>query len=52
MLSTSALLSLAVQCAVSVHPDTVSAIAQTESGFRPLAIGVVGQSKDLSCKYQ
>lgn len=47
MLSTSALLSLAVQCAVSVHPDTVSAIAQTESGFRPLAIGVVGQSKGI-----
>lgn len=47
MLSTAALLSLAVQCAVSVHPDTVSAIAQTESGLRPLAIGVVGQLKGI-----
>ncbi|EAV3113580.1 TPA: lytic transglycosylase domain-containing protein [Klebsiella pneumoniae] len=47
MLSTAAFLSLAVQCAVSVHPDTVSAIAQTESGLRPLAIGVVGQAKGI-----
>ncbi|CAH6619206.1 transglycosylase SLT domain-containing protein [Salmonella enterica subsp. enterica serovar Muenchen] len=47
MLSTAALLSFAMQCAVSVHPDTVSAIAQTESGLRPLAIGVVGQSKGI-----
>lgn len=33
---------LAQQCAPSVHPVTMQAIARTESGFNPYAIGVVG----------
>ncbi|MCX8963082.1 hypothetical protein EHW64_18675 [Erwinia psidii] len=42
MLSTAAIVGLAMQCAVSVHPDTVKDVARTESSFNPLAIGVVG----------
>lgn len=42
MLSTAALVGLAMQCAASVHPDTVKDVARTESGFNPFAIGVVG----------
>lgn len=42
MLSTAAIVGLAVQCAVSVHPDTVKDVARTESSFNPFAIGVVG----------
>lgn len=42
MLSTAALVGLAMQCAASVHPDTVIDVARTESSFNPLAIGVVG----------
>ena len=33
---------LAQQCAPSVHPVTMQAIARTESEFNPYAIGVVG----------
>ena len=33
---------LAEKCAPSVSVDTLSAIVRTESGFNPLAIGVVG----------
>ncbi|TCG09600.1 lytic transglycosylase [Paraburkholderia steynii] len=33
---------LAQQCAPSVHAATMQAIARTESGFNPFAIGVVG----------
>lgn len=43
MLDTAALMGLAMQCAASVHPDTVTDIARTESGFNQYAIGVVGQ---------
>ncbi|CNI37239.1 TriA protein [Yersinia thracica] len=43
MLSTAAFLSLALQCASTVHPDTAHDVARIESGFNPYAIGVVGQ---------
>ncbi|PII85140.1 TriA protein [Erwinia sp. OLTSP20] len=42
MLSTAAIVGLAMQCAASVHPDTVKDVARTESSFNPLAIGIVG----------
>lgn len=42
MLSTAAIMGLAMQCAASIHPDTVKDVARTESSFNPLAIGVVG----------
>ncbi|SUD70738.1 type IV secretion system lytic transglycosylase VirB1 [Providencia rustigianii] len=35
------LLSLAMQCATSVHPDTVHDIAKVESGFNPYAIAEI-----------
>lgn len=41
-LSLSAFLELAAACAPGVSPDTLAAIAHTESGFAPLAIGVNG----------
>lgn len=41
MLTTAALLSLAMQCAPTVHPDTISDIAKTESGFNPYAIAEI-----------
>lgn len=47
MLSTAAFLSLALQCASTVHPDTAHDVARIESGFNPYAIGVVGEKKGL-----
>ncbi|HFO2534888.1 TPA: lytic transglycosylase domain-containing protein [Yersinia enterocolitica] len=47
MLSTATFLSLALQCASTVHPDTSHDVARIESGFNPYAIGVVGQKKGL-----
>ncbi|EFW11107.1 putative TriA protein, partial [Serratia symbiotica str. Tucson] len=47
MLSTTALLALAMQCAPSVHPDTALAVARVESGLNPYAIGIVGVKKGL-----
>ena len=41
MITATALLSLAMQCAPSVHPDTISDIAKTESGFHPYAIAEI-----------
>ncbi|WGM03744.1 lytic transglycosylase domain-containing protein [Arsenophonus nasoniae] len=41
MLSTTAFLALAMQCAPSVHPDTVLDIARVESGFNPYAIAEI-----------
>ncbi|AYN25683.1 transglycosylase (plasmid) [Buttiauxella sp. 3AFRM03] len=41
MLTTASLLTLAMQCAPSVHPDTISDIAKTESGFHPYAIAEI-----------
>ncbi|QBY46396.1 Type IV secretion system protein virB1 (plasmid) [Arsenophonus nasoniae] len=41
MLSTPAFLALAMQCAPSVHPDTVLDIARVESGFNPYAIAEI-----------
>ena len=35
-------LALAQQCAPTVHPLTMAAVVRVESGFNPLAIGVVG----------
>lgn len=46
MLSTAALLSLAVQCAPSVHPDTVLDIAKVESDFNPYAIAEIVKMKE------
>lgn len=43
MLTTSAFLALAMQCAPSIHPATLTPIVQTESSFNPYAIGVVGK---------
>lgn len=47
MLSTTAFLALAMQCAPSVHPDTALAVARVESGLNPYAIGIVGEKKGL-----
>lgn len=44
MLSTSAFLALAMNCAPSIHPATLTPIIKTESAFNPWAIGVVGKS--------
>lgn len=43
MLTTSAVLALALQCAPSVHPSTLLPIIETESSFNPYAIAVVGK---------
>ncbi|WP_153014352.1 transglycosylase SLT domain-containing protein, partial [Pseudomonas syringae] len=43
MLTTSAFLALAMQCAPSIHPATLTPIVKTESSFNPYAIGVVGK---------
>ncbi|BGI51676.1 MAG: lytic transglycosylase domain-containing protein [Candidatus Hamiltonella defensa (Ceratovacuna japonica)] len=42
-LSIAAFLTLAMQCAPTIHPDTAQDVARVESGFNPYAIGVVGQ---------
>jgi type IV secretion system protein VirB1 len=44
MLTTSAFLALALQCAPSIHPATLTPIVKTESAFNPWAIGVVGRA--------
>jgi type IV secretion system protein VirB1 len=44
MLTTSAFLALAMQCAPSIHPATLIPIVKTESSFNPWAIGVVGRA--------
>lgn len=41
MLSTATFLSLALQCASTVHPDTAQDVARTESGFNPYAIAEI-----------
>ncbi|MGE6473248.1 lytic transglycosylase domain-containing protein [Serratia proteamaculans] len=40
-LAASVVMSLALQCAPSIHPQTMTTISKTESGFNPWAIGVV-----------
>ncbi|HDQ4465203.1 TPA: lytic transglycosylase domain-containing protein [Pseudomonas aeruginosa] len=40
MLTTSAFLALALQCAPAVHPSTLYPVVKTESAFNPYAIGV------------
>ncbi|HBT4769496.1 TPA: lytic transglycosylase domain-containing protein [Klebsiella variicola subsp. variicola] len=41
MLSTTAFLALAMQCAASIHPSTALAVARVESGFHPYAIAEI-----------
>ena len=41
MLSTTAFLTLAMQCAVSVHPSTALDVARVESGLNPYAIAEI-----------
>ncbi len=41
MIASATFLSLALQCAPDVHPDTLHALVRTESSFNPWAIGVV-----------
>jgi len=43
MITTAAFLSLAMQCAPDVAPDTLARIVKTESSFNEWAIGVVGK---------
>lgn len=47
MLSTTAFLALAMQCAPSVHPDTALAVARVGYDLNPYAIGIVGVKKGL-----
>lgn len=47
MISSAVLLTLAMQCAPTIHPDTSHDVARVESGLNPFAIGVVGQKKGL-----
>jgi type IV secretion system protein VirB1 len=48
MISSAVLLTLAMQCAPTIHPDTSHDVARVESGLNPFAIGVVGQKKGFS----
>ncbi len=48
MLSTSAFLAVAMQCAATVHPSTSLDVARVESGLNPYAIGIVGQKQGYS----
>ncbi|ASV55993.1 lytic transglycosylase domain-containing protein [Klebsiella michiganensis] len=41
MLSTTAFLALATQCAITVHPSTALDVARVESGFHPYAIAEI-----------
>ena len=41
MLSTTAFLALAVQCAATIHPSTSLDVARVESGFHPYAIAEI-----------
>ncbi|MGA0572117.1 lytic transglycosylase domain-containing protein [Variovorax sp. VNK109] len=45
-------LELARECAPAVHPQTLAAIVQTESGFNPWAIGVVNGRLERQPKNQ
>ncbi|WP_289347265.1 lytic transglycosylase domain-containing protein [Pantoea stewartii] len=47
MLSTSAFLAVAMQCAATVHPSTSLDVARVESGLNPYAIGIVGQKQGI-----
>lgn len=44
MITVSAFLAMAIQCAPDVAPDTLRRIVKTESGFNLWAIGVVGNA--------
>ncbi|EEF2701942.1 lytic transglycosylase domain-containing protein [Salmonella enterica] len=46
MLSTTAFLAVAMQCAATVHPDTALDVAKTESGFNPFAIAEIIPKKE------
>ncbi len=41
MLSSTAFVAVAMQCAATVHPDTAIDVARTESGFNPFAIAEI-----------
>lgn len=41
MLSVSAIMGLALQCASTIHPDTVKDVAKVESGLNPFAIAEI-----------
>ncbi len=41
MLSTTAFLAIAMQCAASIHPSTAFDVARVESGFNPYAIAEI-----------
>ncbi|NJD85015.1 type VI secretion protein, partial [Candidatus Erwinia dacicola] len=41
MLSTTAFLAVAMQCAATVHPSTSLDVARVESGFNPYAIAEI-----------
>jgi type IV secretion system protein VirB1 len=43
MISIAVLLTLSLQCAPTIYPDTSLDVAKIESGLNPFAIGVVGQ---------
>lgn len=41
MLSTTAFLAMAMQCAATVHPSTSLDVARVESGYNPYAIAEI-----------
>ena len=52
MLSTSAFIALAMQCAASVHPDTAHEVARVESGFNPYGVSLeIGNFCTLSALF-
>lgn len=45
------LLSLALQCAPGIHPDTVHDIARTESGLNPYAVAEIITAKNIKSHF-
>lgn len=50
MLSTTAFLAVAMQCAASIHPSTALDVARVESGFNPYAIAEIVQKAGPSSR--
>lgn len=50
MLSTTAFLAIAMQCAASIHPSTAFDVARVESGFNPYAIAEIVRRPDSNIK--
>ena len=49
MLSTTAFLAAAMQCAASIHPSTALDVARVESGFNPYAIAeIIPKARKIS----